>query len=63
MKIKEKFMVSIFSVAVVLLVSMIGVGWTRYKIGIKQGVADTIDLLLEEGILELETDKSQDIED
>jgi|SaaInl59LU_5_DNA_1037362.scaffolds.fasta_scaffold62431_1 hypothetical protein len=63
MKIKEKFMVSIFSVAVVLLVSMIGVGWTSYKIGIKQGVADTIDLLLEEGILELETDKSQDIED
>lgn len=56
-------MVSIFSVAVVLLVSMIGVGWTSYKIGIKQGVADTIDLLLEEGILELETDKSQDIED
>jgi hypothetical protein len=53
-------MVSIFNVAVVLLVSMIGVGWTSYKLGLKKGAEALVDILIEEGIVKVIEDEDEE---
>ena len=43
--------VSIWNVALVLPICIIGASYYSYKIGLKRGAETTIELLIEEGIL------------
>lgn len=45
--------VSIWNVALVLPICIIGASYYSYKIGVKRGAEETIQLLVEEGILTL----------
>lgn len=49
-------MVSLTSVVIALLVSIIGVGYTSYRIGINKGAELVVQHLADEGIIKLEED-------
>jgi hypothetical protein len=51
-------MLSFTSVAIALLVSVIGVGYTSYRIGINKGAELVVQHLADEGIIKLEEEDS-----
>lgn len=50
-------MVSLTSVVLSLLISVIGVGITSYRLGVKKGAEATVQYLIDEGIVEFEADE------
>lgn len=55
--IKEKLMVSLFNAGIVLFIAIIGVGITSYRIGIKKGIENTVNHLIDEGVLTYEDEE------
>ena len=53
-------MVDFTNVVVALLVSVIGVGYTSYKIGFKAGITETVNHFIDEGILKVEEEDSDE---
>jgi hypothetical protein len=44
-------MVELTNIVAALLISVVGVGYTSYKIGIRKGAEAMVDVLVEQGIL------------
>lgn len=49
-------MVSFFDAGLALIIGIVGVGITSYRIGVRRGAEAVIDHLIDEGILEFEED-------
>jgi hypothetical protein len=51
-------MLSLTTVVAALLISVIGVGYTSYRIGIQKGADAVVNHLIDEGILKFEEEDS-----
>lgn len=53
-------MLSFTTVGIALLISVIGVGYTSYRIGLRNGAEGVVQVLVDEGILQLEEEEDGD---
>ena len=47
-------MVSLTNLVIVMVVCIIGVGYSSYRLGVKRGAEATVQYMIDEGILEFE---------